>query len=43
MDECRVTAGYGIGMLGVGLLAIALGGFIAFFIINKVVKDDEEE
>jgi hypothetical protein len=30
-------------MLGVGLLAIALGGFIAFFIINKVVKDDEEE
>ena len=43
MDECRVTAGYGIGMLAVGLLAISFGGFIAFFIINKVVKDDEEE
>ena len=38
-----MTAAYGIGMLGVGLLAIALGGFIAFFIINEVVKDDEEE
>jgi hypothetical protein len=29
--------------LGVGLLAIALGRFIAFFIINKVMKDDEEK
>jgi len=38
-----MTAVYGVGMLGVGLLAIALGGFIAFFIINKVVKDDKEE
>jgi hypothetical protein len=43
MDECRVTAGYGIGMLAVGLLAISFGGFIAFFIINKVMKDDEEK
>tara|TARA_B100000519_G_C14123084_1_gene381474 strand:+ start:753 stop:869 length:117 start_codon:yes stop_codon:yes gene_type:complete len=38
-----MTAGYGIAMLAIGLLAIAFGGFIAFFIINKVVKDDEEE
>tara|TARA_A100001515_G_scaffold131120_1_gene118712 strand:+ start:711 stop:827 length:117 start_codon:yes stop_codon:yes gene_type:complete len=38
-----MTATYGVGMLGVGLLAIALGGFIAYYIINKVVKDDEEE
>jgi len=38
-----MTAAYGVGMLGVGLLAIALGGFIAYYIINKVVKDDEEE
>ena len=43
MDECRVTAGYGIGMLAIGLLAIAIGGFIAYYIINKVVKDDEEK
>ena len=38
-----MTAGYGIGMLAIGLLVIAIGGFIAYFIINKVVKDDEEE
>ena len=38
-----MTATYGVGMLGVGLLAIALGGFIAYFIINMVVKDDEEK
>ena len=43
MDECRVTAGYGIGMLAIGLLAIAIGGFIALLIINKVMKDDEEK
>ena len=43
MDECRVTAGYGIGMLAIGLLAIAIGGFIAYYIINEVVKDDEEK
>ena len=43
MDECRVTAGYGIGMLAIGLLAIAIGGFIAFFIIYEVMKDDEEK
>ena len=35
-----MTAGYGVGMLGVGLLAIAIGGFIAYYIINKVMKDD---
>ena len=43
MDERRVTAGYGIGMLAIGLLAIAIGGFIAYYIINEVVKDDEEK
>ena len=31
-----MTAGYGIGMLAIGLLAIAIGGFIAWYIINKV-------
>ena len=43
MDERRVTAGYGIGMLAIGLLAIAIGGFIAYYIINEVMKDDEEK
>ena len=38
-----MTAGYGIGMLAIGLLAIAIGGFIAYFIINEVMKDDEEK
>ena len=43
MDERRVTAGYGIGMLAIGLLAISVGGFIAYYIINKTMHDDEEE
>jgi len=38
-----MTAGYGIGMLAIGLLAIAVGGFIAFYVINEVGKDDEEK
>tara|TARA_A100000164_G_C21295511_1_gene490922 strand:+ start:215 stop:331 length:117 start_codon:yes stop_codon:yes gene_type:complete len=38
-----MTAGYGIGMLAIGLLAIAVSGLIAYFIINEVRKNDEEE
>ena len=38
-----MTPGYGIGMLAIGLLAIAIGGFIAYYIINEVMKDDEEK
>jgi uncharacterized protein YneF (UPF0154 family) len=38
-----MTPGYGIGMLAIGLLAIVIGGFIAYFIIDKVMKDDEEK
>ena len=38
-----MTAGYGVGMLAIGLLAISVGGFIAYFIINEVIKDDEEK
>ena len=38
-----MTAGYGIGMLAIGLLAIAVGGFITYYIINKTMHDDEEE
>ena len=43
MDECRVPAGYGIGMLAIGLLAISVGGFIAYYIINETMKDDKEK
>ena len=38
-----MTAGYGIGMLAIGLLAIAIGGFVAYYIINKTMRDDEEK
>ena len=38
-----MTAGYGIGMLAIGLVAISVGGFIAYYIINKTMHDDEEE
>ena len=38
-----MTAGYGIGMLAICLLAISVGGFIAYYIINKTMHDDEEK
>ena len=38
-----MTAGYGIGTLAIGLLAIAVGGFITYYIINENMRDDEEE
>ena len=38
-----MTAGYGIGLLAIGLLGIAIGGFIAYYIINKTMHDDEEK
>ena len=37
-----MTAGYGIGFLAIGMLGIVIGGFVAWYIINKVEKDDEE-
>ena len=37
-----MTAGYGWGMLAVGLIAILIGGLIAFFIINKVMEEKNE-
>ena len=29
-------------MLAIGLIAILIGGLIAFFIINKVIKEENE-
>ena len=38
-----MTVGYGLGMLLVGLIAIAIGGTIAFIVINKYVVNKEDE
>ena len=40
-----MTIGYGLGMLLVGLIAIAIGGTITFIVINKYVvkKEDDDE
>ena len=32
----------GLGMLGVGILALIIGGGIAFYVINKVIEDDDD-
>ena len=38
-----MTVGYGWGMLAIGLIAILIGGLIAFFIINKVMEEKDEQ
>ena len=38
-----MTVLHGVGFLGIGLFGIVIGGFVAWYIINKVVKDDEEK
>ena len=37
-----MTIVYGLGMLLVGLIAIAIGGTITFIVINKYVINKEE-
>ena len=32
-----------LGMFILGMFAIIVGGMIAWYVINKVVKDDEEK
>jgi hypothetical protein len=39
----EMSVGYGWGMLAIGLIAILIGGLIAFFIINKVIKEEKNE
>jgi uncharacterized protein YneF (UPF0154 family) len=34
---------HGLGMFIFGMSALIIGAIIAYFIINKVMKDDEEE
>ena len=43
MDECRMTALHGVGFLGIGLLGIVIGGFVAWYIINKVEENNEKK
>jgi hypothetical protein len=37
-----LTPGLGFGMLAVGLIAIAIGAIIAYFIINKVIDNENK-
>ena len=34
---------HGFGMLALGMFAIAIGGGVAFYIINKYVKSNKED
>ena len=38
-----MTIEYGLGMLGVGILALIIAGGIAFYVINKVMEEDDKE
>ena len=38
-----MTIEYGLGMLGVGILALIIGGGIAFYVISKVMEEDDKE
>ena len=38
-----MSINYGLGMLSVGMIAILIGGIIAWYIINKVLENDEEK
>ena len=38
-----MTIGYGLGMLLMGLIAIAIGGTITFIVINKYVVNKEDK
>ena len=35
-----MTPMFGFGMLAMGLIAILVGAIVAYFIINKVVEDE---
>ena len=38
-----MTPGYGFGMLAIGLIAIMIGGTIAYLIINYIEKKEKPE
>ena len=35
-----MTFKFGVGMLAMGLIAIGIAAIIAYFIINKVIEDE---
>ena len=37
-----MTMYHGLGMFILGMFAIIVGGMIAWYVINKVIKDDED-
>jgi|TARA_R100001129_G_scaffold18212_1_gene11696 uncharacterized membrane protein YwzB len=38
-----MTVEYGIGMLVMGLIAIAIGATVAYFIINRLEKESKND
>ena len=38
-----MSINYGLGMLSVGMIAILVGGIIAWYIINKVHNEDNTD
>jgi hypothetical protein len=38
-----MTMYHGLGMFILGMFAIVIGAMIAWYVINKVMKDDEEK
>ena len=38
-----MTMYHGLGMFILGMFAIIIGAMIAWYVINKVMKDDEEK
>jgi len=38
-----MTMFHGLGMFIFGMSALIVGSIVAYFIINKVMKDDEEK
>ena len=38
-----MTMFHGLGMFILGMFAIIVGAIIAYYIINEVMKDDEEK
>ena len=41
--QFRMTVLHGVGFLAIGLLGIVIGGFVAWYIINKVEENNEKE
>ena len=38
-----MTIEYGLGMLGVGILALIIVGGIAFYVINKIMEKEDKK